>query len=204
MSRAVNDRAALRPSHAPAGSATLLRARWQALAPREKALVRGAAALVALALLWWIAIAPALDTLRTAPAAHQRLDAQLQQMRQLQAQEQQLQAQPRTGRDEAQRALQASVQQRLGAAAQLGMAGERATLTLKGVPAQALAPWLAEARANARSVPAEAHVTRTPAGPPPAPNGALPPPGSPGAPAGPDPLGARWSGTVVLDLPTAR
>ncbi|EER57544.1 conserved hypothetical protein, partial [Acidovorax delafieldii 2AN] len=37
-----------------------LHARWKALAPREQQLVLAAGALVALALLWWVALAPAL------------------------------------------------------------------------------------------------------------------------------------------------
>jgi len=40
-----------------------LRARWAALELRERRMVAIAAALVALALLWWVALAPALRTL---------------------------------------------------------------------------------------------------------------------------------------------
>ena len=50
-----------------------LRTRWVGLAPRERALVGGAAALVALALLWWVALAPALATLRSADVQHRAL-----------------------------------------------------------------------------------------------------------------------------------
>ena len=64
-------------------NAQLLRARWAALAPREQALVAAAVALVALALLWWVALAPALATLRSADAQHRALDNQLQHMRRL-------------------------------------------------------------------------------------------------------------------------
>ena len=87
-------------------SASALQARWQALAPREQSLVLVASTLVALALLWWLALAPALQTLRSAPARHASLDAQLQHMQALQAEALQLQAQPRANADEAQRALQ--------------------------------------------------------------------------------------------------
>ena len=44
-----------------------LQDRWKALAPREQNLVLAAATVVALALLWWVAVAPALGTLRAAP-----------------------------------------------------------------------------------------------------------------------------------------
>lgn len=169
------------------GAATPLRAHWQTLAPREQNLVRAAGGLVVLALLWWLALAPALQTLRTAPARHATLDAQLQHMHALQAEAQQLQGAPRANPDNALRALQTSVTENLGAAARLNVAGDRATLTLKGVPAQTLAPWLAQTRSNARTVPQEAHLVRSQNS-----NGAAPP--SDGAP-------ARWDGTLVLALP---
>ena len=45
-----------------------LRTAWAALAARERRLILGATAVVALALLWALALAPALATLRAAPA----------------------------------------------------------------------------------------------------------------------------------------
>ncbi|RYY92939.1 MAG: hypothetical protein EOO24_27875 [Comamonadaceae bacterium] len=63
-----------------------LQARWAELAPRERQMVVVAVTLVVLALLWWVALAPALRTLAAARDEHARLDAQLQQMSTLQAQ----------------------------------------------------------------------------------------------------------------------
>ena len=63
-----------------------LRAQWQGLPPRQRLLWVGVMGVLAAILLWWLALAPALATLRTAPAQHQVLDAQLGVMRQLQAQ----------------------------------------------------------------------------------------------------------------------
>lgn len=157
-------------------------ARWDALAARERTLVRGALVLVAAAVLWWLCLAPALQTVRTADAQHRSLQGELEQMKSLQAQAQALQAQPRLGYDEALRALQASVKA-LGPRAQLGVVGERATVTFKGVPADVLAPWLAQARVNARALPTDARLTR-----------------HQGAPTGPGT--ANWDGTVVLSLPS--
>ena len=117
--------------------AALLRARWEGLAPREKALVGGAVALLAIVLVWLIAIGPALATLRTAEEQHRALDAQLQRMRGLQAQAQTLQSQPKQGHEEALRLLELSVRQRLGTSARLVIAGERATITLTGTPPDA-------------------------------------------------------------------
>jgi general secretion pathway protein M len=151
--------------------------RWQALALREQTLVGAAAAIVAFALLWWVAIAPALSVLKNANSQRSALDAQLQQMQALQAQAKALQGQPKMNAPDSGRALEASVKQRLGAAAQLSVAGSQATLTLKNVPADALAQWLSQARTVAKAVPSQARLRLSTS--------------SPGA----------WDGTVVLALP---
>ena len=171
-------------------SASALHARWQALAPREQNLLLAASAVVAVALLWWLALAPALHTLRSAPARHASLDKQLQQMQALQAEALQLQAQPRANADDAQRALQASVSAALGASARLVQSGDRATLTLKGTPADALAGWLAQARSNARAVPQEVRLVRSPA-----PESRTATTANTGTPP------VRWDGSIVLALP---
>lgn len=148
---------------------------WASMAPRERVLVGAAAALVAAALLWWLALAPALATLREAPVQRRALEAQARQMQLLQAQAQALQAQPRLNRADALKSLEASVSQRLGTKARLVASGDTATLTLSGVPAEALSAWLAQARADARTLPAEAHLQRNAAG--------------------------QWDGSLVLNLP---
>jgi general secretion pathway protein M len=141
---------------------------WRELAPREQRLAMGATALIALALLWWVGFAPALRTLRTAPAAHAQLDGQLQQMLALQAQARALQAQPRANRDDALRALETSVGEGLGPTARLqasaGNAGEGVLVAIRATPASNLAQWLTLARGNARAVPREIHITRSQAG----------------------------------------
>lgn len=197
-----------------------LRQRWNTLAPREQALVLGAAWLVGLALLWWVLVSPALTTVRQAAEQQRSLDMQLQKMRSLQAQAQALQSQPKISRDEALRALEASVKQRLGAGAQFNVVGDRATIKLKSVPAEALSQWLTQARINARATPAEARLIRV-AGVPSAAataamaarasaaivlsaeegstesSGAAVPPPPPPAPA----AAVAWDGTLVMNLP---
>ena len=170
------------------------RARWIAMAPRERRMVRIAATLLALALLWWVMLAPALRTLTSSRAEHAKLDAQLQQMTTLQTRAKQLHSQPRANPDEAQRALQASVRDGLGPQAQLRIVSgtEGANLSVRGVPAGTLAQWLAQARGNARATPREAHLTRTA------------PAGAPAAPAAGGADGVRWDGTLVMTLPVAR
>ncbi|NMM78204.1 general secretion pathway protein GspM [Acidovorax sp. SRB_14] len=179
-------------SHATAAQ---LRTRWQALAPRERRLVRAASAAIALALLWWVGIAPALQTQRTAPARHAELDAELQRMQALQAEAQQLQGTPRADPDNARRALESAVTEHLGGSARLSLSGDQATVTLKGTPADALAPWLAQVRSNAHAVPQEVHLVRSGAA---AAEGRRTTALSDLPAAAPAPL---WDGTLVLALP---
>ncbi|MFM9901014.1 MAG: type II secretion system protein GspM [Polaromonas sp.] len=187
-----------RPASSLAAALAPARARWAALAPREQTLVSGAAAVVLLAVLWWVAMAPALKTLQNAEAQRRTLDAQLQTMQSLQVQAQALQSQPGVNHSDALRALESSVKQGLGATAQLNVVGDRATVTLRGTSADALAQWLAQARVNARALPSEARLTRTAAAPVPA--------AAPGAAAAvstavADDAVPLWSGSLVLSLP---
>jgi general secretion pathway protein M len=145
-------------------NAQMLRARWAALAPREQALVAAAIGLVLLALLWWIALGPAVATLRSAEVQHRALDDQLQRMRRLQAQARAMQSQPRQNADESMRQLEGAIRQQLGVSARYSIAGDRVTVTLTNVPAAALAQWLSQVRTNARAIPGEARLTRNPAG----------------------------------------
>lgn len=164
-----------------------LQARWQSLAPRERSLVLAACCVVAAGLLWWLALAPALRTLKEAPARHAELDAQLERVQALAAEMQQLQADAKTRptQAEAQRALQTATTS-LGKAAQTNFAGDRATVRLQGLPATTLAPWLAQMRGNARSAPVEAHLKRS-----------SPAAASPAA----APTEPKWDGSIVLSLP---
>ncbi|MDA8447771.1 type II secretion system protein GspM [Paracidovorax valerianellae] len=177
-----------------------LRARWKALAPREQSLVLAAVGLVAAALLWWVAIAPALQTLRSAPARHAELDAQLQHMQSLQAEALQLQSAPRPPLGDTAQALRSSLTQRLGTTAQMSVLGDRATVTLKGAPADALALWLSQARSNARTVPIEARLARSSTAVVGPTSANKPPAALSNQPAAPDM--PRWDGTLVLALPS--
>jgi general secretion pathway protein M len=157
-----------------------LRDRWIAANPREQRLLIGAAVLLGLALVWWLLVAPPLRTLRLGQTEQGRLDVQWQKMQGLRAEALALQSIPKISRDEALRALDAAVRQQFGAAAQLSVLGESATVTLRNVPADALAQWLPQVRVNARAVPSEVRLTRTNT-----------------APSGQ----GVWSGTIVMRLP---
>lgn len=156
--------AATMPDHAASPLQRLrqtLQPVWNRMAPRERLAVGGAAAVVGLALLWWLGVAPALATLRQAPAQHQQLDAQLAQMRQMAATAESLRSQnkaqalaPATARS----ALEQATTATLAGTAQLQVQGDRATVTLRGTSPEALAQWLAQVRINARVVPVQADL----------------------------------------------
>ena len=157
-----------------------LQARWRAFDQREQTLIRTAIFLLSLALVWLLLVAPPMRTLRQADTEQRSLDLQWQKMQGLQAQARALQSQPKLSRDDALRALEASVKQRLGSSGLLSVVGDRASVTLRNTPAETLAKCLIEIRVNARAIPSEARLVRnntSPAGPP------------------------AWDGTLVLSLP---
>jgi general secretion pathway protein M len=171
-------------------------ARWAGLAPRERQALSFASGPIALALVWWLLLAPALQTLRAAPAQHAALDLQLQRMQRLEAEALRLQADlPAPTADSAaalpaarpdlQRALQESVSAQLGAGARLVLQGERAQLTLKNVSAPALASWLGQARQNLKVSVVEMRLTAT------------------AGPAQASAAESHWDGSLVLALPPA-
>ncbi len=156
-----------------------LRAHWARLQARERRLIGLAAAVLLPALCWWLLLAPPLQTLRKAGEEHARLDQQLAQMRQQQAQARALQQAPKNTVRDAGRALESQVRAQLGTAAQLQLNGAQATLTLQQVPAEALATWLTQARQQTQASVSQARLQR-------------------GAAQSP----VTWSGTLVLTLPT--
>lgn len=138
-------------------------ARWAALAPRERRLVKAAGLAVGLAVVWMIAVQPAWRTLRDTPAQVDALELQLQQMQRMAVESQQLRATPAVKSAQATEALRAATD-RLGPSAKLAVLGDRATLTVEGVSGEALAAWLGEVRSAARARPDEAKLSRGPNG----------------------------------------
>ncbi|MEX1167532.1 MAG: type II secretion system protein GspM [Hydrogenophaga sp.] len=151
-----------RRTAAPAGFGDRWAAKWESLAPRERRMVSAAAWLVGLALLWWVALGPAIQTLRKAPAQHATLDAQLAILQTLAASAEQMRGQnsaPTPSRGAAQSSLDQATKA-LGETAQINIQGDKAILTLRGTPPQALAIWLNQVRVNARVVPVNAQLER--------------------------------------------
>lgn len=151
----------------PATSSALhppaLRAALQRLQPRERLAVGLATAVVLLYLLWALALAPALATLRAAPERHRAADAQLAEMRALASQAQALQgqrgAQP-PSRADALRTFDQATQQTLGASTRVTVTGNRVTVAIDAATPEALARWLSQARLNARLLPVESRLSR--------------------------------------------
>ena len=162
------------------GFARAVSGRWQAFDAREKTLVSTAAVVVVCAMLWWLAIAPALNVLKTAKTQSLLLSAQLQQMQALQAQANQLQALPKIKSGDSGRALEALTRQRLGAAAQLSVSSSQATLTLTGASPDALSQFISQARSTANATPSQARLRRS---------------------ASNSQANPAWDGTLVLSLP---
>ena len=157
---------------AASGAMSALRARWDALAVRERTALALAGGAVALMLVWSVAIQPAWRTLRVAPAERARLEAQWLAMQQLAAEARSLRATTPLAAGLAAQALQAATE-RLGERGRLQLQGDRAVLTLTGADGAALMEWLGEARQGARAQPVEMRLARD---------------------------GTGWSGTVVVSV----
>ena len=136
-----------------------VRERWQALGARERRLLGFGMGVVLLFLIWWLALQPALRTLREAPAQLDSLDQQLQTMQRLAAEARELREATPINTEQALQALK-SASERLGAQARLNVQGERAVLTLNGVDSGSLRQWLAEVRSGARARALEAQLNR--------------------------------------------
>ncbi|MCV2356161.1 type II secretion system protein M [Paucibacter sp. B2R-40] len=137
--------------------------RWQALADRDQLALQFVAWILALLLLWLIAIQPGLRTLRQAPAQLEALELQLQEMQALAAETRELRATPAVPIALAAQALQAA-SEHLGPTAKLSVNGDRAVLSINGVGAEPLQSWLGEVRSAARARPLEAKLQRSPNG----------------------------------------
>jgi general secretion pathway protein M len=132
---------------------------WRGLGARERRAVVLAGMLLAAALLWLLALAPALRTLARVPAQIDAAEVQLQAMQRLAAEARELRSATPVTPEQAGAALRAATE-RLGEPARLALQGERAVLTVNGVGGSALRDWLAEARSGARARPVEVSLTR--------------------------------------------
>ena len=186
---------------------------WKQRSPREQQLLAWCAVLVLLASVWGLALAPALRIWQEAPERQARLDAQSQNMRQLQAQALDLQKPRAVPRNEAALWLEKSLTE-LGPNAKISLQGEHATLSVEAVPPEALARWLSQARESAQALPIQAQLQQTTPSAPPSANGSAKNRTTPGQALAPIPAPLTdqampvnagetvlWRGSLVLRLP---
>jgi len=140
-----------------------LAATWAGLQPRERTMLRVAAALVLAALVWIAFVAPPLRVAREAPAQIDQLDAELQRLQRLAGEIPTLRATAPVTQAQAGAALKAATD-RLGDKGKLMLLGDRATLTLTGASPPAFQAWLVEARSGARARPIDVQLNRGTAG----------------------------------------
>ena len=149
---------------------------FEKLAPREQRLVAALGRTLVLALVWWLGVAPALQTWRGSEAAHAKLDADLIQMQTLAAEVKVLRASPPKTAAQAQSWLENATKQ-LGKAT-LSAQGRRVQVNFNSASADSLAAWLSEARSTAALLPIEAHWKRQESG-----------------------TVVLWDGVVIFELP---
>lgn len=145
------------------GAGQQLSQRWAALAPRERLALGAALSVVALFLVWIGLIQPAWRSVRAAPALHDQLDMQLQQVQRLAAESRELRAAAPVSAAQSAEALKAATN-RLGEAGKLNLRGDRAVLNLNNASSEGLRGWLSEARSAARVRPVEMQLQRSPQG----------------------------------------
>lgn len=133
------------------------------MTPRERLVVGVVGALAALAVVYMLAIRPAWQVVRTAPARIASLDAQLQNMQRLAIDSKELRGTPRMPPSQSAAALK-SATDAMGSAGRLTVTGDRATLTLTNANSEQLRRWLIDARSAARARPVEATLSRGPGG----------------------------------------
>ena len=132
-------------------NAQALQVWWRQRAAREQVMLGAAATLLVLALLWVLALAPALKTLRQHAARTAQMQATLTQMQGLEAQAKLLQGQGSLGGAAAQQALQTHTSSLLGKQADIAARNGGASITLRSVSPQALGRWLATVRTEAHA-----------------------------------------------------
>ena len=162
------------------------------LNPRERLLVYGCAVLLGIALVWWLAVAPALATYRQSAQNHAQLDVQLASMQSLAQEAAALKGKPRLNPVQTNAWLDAAAP-KLGKAT-LSRQGGRVQINFTGASAPVLAAWLSDARIQASLLPVQANWKRMADAPPnkaSTPNNAAP---------GNASSGALWEGVLIFEI----
>lgn len=151
----------------------------QSLPEKDRKLIQYLALALVFSLLWFWNIAPALKTYQEAPNQLAQLERQTENLKALQAQALALQKAPRVKVQNVGAVLQQSSTEILGNSTKLNLEASRATLTLNNVSPEALAQFLAVARAQAHAMPIEAKLQKNKTG-----------------------TVEVWRGTLILSLPS--
>ena len=153
--------------------------RWQQLSVRERNGISAAAAVLVLALLWQVGLAPALKVWRDSPTRHAQLDRQQAALVALQSQARGLQAQPVLTRQEATQSL-TQLTRDLLPGAQLSALADHQRVIVKGVSGASLAQWLSAIRQTAQASVIDLRLQRSPTS---------------------SETSAQWDGQITLQLP---
>lgn len=138
-------------------------AAWRARSSRDRTALAAMALVLGVFVVWSLLVAPALATLRGAPAQLEVLDAQLSQMRGMAAEVRELRGATPISAAQAGLAIKAAAE-RHGDKVRLSLQADRALLTLQGASPEQLRALLVEARSTARARPVEAQLSRGPSG----------------------------------------
>ena len=162
-----------------ASATTLQNKAWQNLAARGRAMVLGVGAVLALLLMYFFVLGPALRTWQQVPTQRERVAKDFAAVQALEQQAQQLKNLPSLSFDAAYQAVGSTTRNYLPASASVHVLGDQVTVKLQQVPAHSMAQWLAALRHNAKALPVSTQLS---------------------ASAG-ESTGVLWSGEVVLRLP---
>ena len=129
------------------------------LSPREQTGIRWALVVLGSAVLWFVAIAPALQVWQTSQKQLSVLAQQNSDMMALQTQAKQWQSRSSLGTEASARMLQ-SLCANLGEKVKCSRQAQRMTVDVKGISPQALAQAWTQARSQAQAVLLETHLQR--------------------------------------------
>lgn len=138
-------------------------ATWRARPPRDRLALTLMALVLGVFLVWVLFVAPAMATLRSAPAQLDMLDTELLQMRTMAAEVRDLRNATPVPAAQAGLAIKSAVE-RQGDKVRLSLQADRALLTLVNASPEQVRALLVEARSAARARPLEAELTRVPGG----------------------------------------
>lgn len=136
-----------------------LLAHWQRRPARERKLITGALALLALVVVWYASIAPAISVLNNFEPRYAKQQKEWQDMLLWQSQAQKLQGSATLTRSVMVDNLRLITKDKLGSTAQISQQDSLVFVTLSGCDPVAMGQWLSALREQAHVSPSEAQLT---------------------------------------------